>query len=38
VSRVASVAVVLAVIAASALILLHAFGGHGQPGTVVYDG
>src|SRR6516164_741453 len=38
VSRVVSVAVVLAVIAASALILLHAFGGHGQPGTVVYDG
>jgi len=38
VSRVVSVAVVLAVIAASALILLHAFGGHSQPGTVIYDG
>jgi hypothetical protein len=39
VSRVVSVAVVLAVIAASALVLLHAFGGHGQTGTViVYNG
>ena len=38
VSRVVSVAVVLAVIAASALILLHAFGGHSQPGIVVYNG
>jgi len=38
VSRVVSVAVVLAVIAASALILLHAFGSHGQPGTVDYGG
>ena len=31
-----SVAVVLAVIAVSALILLHAFRGRGQPGTVRY--
>ncbi len=37
-SRVFSVAVVLAVIAASALILLHAFRGRGQPGTVRYGG
>jgi hypothetical protein len=38
VSRVFSVAVVLAVIAVSALILLHAFGAHGHPGTVLYGG
>jgi hypothetical protein len=38
VSRVFAVAVVLAVIAASALILLHAFGSHGKPGTVLYGG
>ena len=38
VSRLFSVAVVLAVIAVSALILLHAFAGHGQPGTVMYGG
>ena len=38
VSRVVSVAVVLAVIAASTLLLLRAFGGHGQPGTIDYGG
>jgi hypothetical protein len=38
VTRVATVAMVLAVIAACSLILLHAFGGHHQPGTVVYGG
>ncbi len=37
-SRVVSVAVVLAVIAACSLILLHAFRGHGQPGTVIDGG
>ena len=37
-SRVVSIAVVLAVIAACSLILLHVFHGHGQAGTVVYGG
>jgi hypothetical protein len=38
VSRAVPVAVVLAVIAASTLLLLRAFGGHGQPGTIDYGG
>jgi MFS superfamily sulfate permease-like transporter len=37
-SRVVSIAVVLAVIAACSLILLHVFRSHGQTGTVVYGG
>ncbi len=37
-SRVVTIAVVLAVIAACSLILLHVFRGHGQTGTVVYGG
>jgi hypothetical protein len=37
-SRVVSIAVVLAVIAACSLILLNVFRGHGQTGTVVYGG
>jgi hypothetical protein len=37
-SRVVTVAIVLAVIAACSLILLYAFRGHGRAGTVVYGG
>jgi len=37
-SRVFTIAVVLAVIAACSLILLHLFRGHGQARTVVYGG
>jgi hypothetical protein len=37
-SRVVTVAIVLAVIAACSLILLHVFRGHGQTGTVIYSG
>jgi hypothetical protein len=37
-SRVVTVAVVLAVLAACSLILLHVFRGHGQTGTVIYGG
>jgi hypothetical protein len=38
VSRVVTVVIVLAVVAACALILLHAFGGHGRSDTVEYGG
>ncbi|HJY73039.1 MAG TPA: hypothetical protein VJ347_14775 [Streptosporangiaceae bacterium] len=38
VSRVVTIAIVLAVVAACSLILLHVFRGHGQTGTVVYGG
>jgi len=37
-SRVVTVVIVLAVAAACSLILLYVFRGHGQPGTVVYEG
>ena len=38
VSRVVTVVIVLAVVVACALILLHAFGGHGRSHTVEYGG
>jgi hypothetical protein len=37
-SRVVIIVIVAAVIAACSLILLNAFRGHGQNGTVVYGG
>jgi len=37
-SRVVTLVIVLAVIAACSLILLEALGGHGRSGTVVYGG